>query len=181
MKAVTENDVFFLYERNKKIYDHCILAKRKCQDLYDECYCHLDVPVLPITIGNQFSPCNIKIKTYINPQEECSICLEQIMNKSNAYLTNCGHAFHKSCLFKSYEIISDPNKFSCPLCRKHIFYPDFYCRYPQWGVFRTYKNYLDVLEEFWLSKDYTMVKLCSSDKHYLGMNNNCVKCLEYRK
>lgn len=45
----------------------------------------------------------MRVKCYINPQEDCSICLEKICNKSDAYLTNCGHAFHKSCLFKTYE------------------------------------------------------------------------------
>jgi hypothetical protein len=193
LKAITVDDVYFLYERNKRIYDHCTLANRKCPSLYEECYCYLNVPVLPITIGDQFSCCNFKIKTYINPQEECSICLEQISTKSNAYLTNCGHAFHKSCLFKSYEISFNQYrpltsnlynffKFNCPLCRKHINYPDFYCRYPQWSVLREDKNYLDVLEEFWLSKDYTIGQLCyrSNNKHYLGMNNNCKYCLDYR-
>lgn len=185
--SVTCEDVYDLYERNKRVYDDCYLAKKKCPSLYEDCYCRFQVPVLPLTIGDQFSSCNIKTKRYIKPYEECPICLEQISSKTNAYLTNCGHTFHKSCLFKSYEInlhqCRKIFKFTCPLCRKDIFYPDFYCRYPQWCVLPDEKNYLDVLEEFWLSKDYTIPELCreTNVNHYLGMKNNCMKCLNYRK
>ena len=190
-KASTDIDVFWLYERNKKVYDFCTWANRKCPSIEGECYCHLIVAVLPLTIGDQFTHCNMRVKCYINPQEDCSICLEKICKKSDAYLTNCGHSFHKSCLFKTYENGRFHHKKSnnniyyqlnCPLCRKQIFYPDFYCRYPQWSVVKKEKNYLDVLEEFWLSKDYTMIQLCykSNNNHYLGMKNNCHHCINYR-
>ena len=192
-KAVTEIDVFDLYKRNKRYYDICHLAKKQCPSFYEECYCHVNVSVLPITIGDQLSSCNMRTKRYINPQEECSICLCQINKESDAYITNCGHSFHKSCLFTTYEINFYQHKrtetnvfkyfqFKCPICRKHIISPDFYCRYPQWCVLPDKRNYLDVLEEFWLSKDYNMVQLCckSNDAHYLGMKKNCGDCAEYR-
>jgi hypothetical protein len=195
-KSVTEIDVFHLYERNKKTaYDNCDAQRRRCPDFNEGgCYCHLNVPVLPITIGDDLSNCNFKIKSYINPHEDCPICLEKINKKSDAYLTNCGHAFHKSCLFKTYEsqFINHKNitnngvkwmVFRCPLCRQDLPYPDFYCRYPQWAVILSKKNYLDILEEFWLSKDYSIARLCykSNNDHYLGMSNSCCYCKEYIK
>lgn len=190
-RAVTDDEVFYLYERNKRNYDKCELAKRKCPSIYEECYCHLNVNVLPITIGDQDACCNIRVKCYINPQEECSICLDIISKKSNAYLTNCGHAFHKLCFFQMYEtnfkqhrpINRDYFKCKCPVCRRQIFGPTFYCRYPQMYVLPKYKNYLDVLEEFWLSKDFKIGQLCykGNNEHYLGMNGNCPHCLEYRQ
>lgn len=193
-KSLTVIDVWDLYKRNKRYYDVCHLANKACPSFYEDCYCHLSAPVLPITIGDQFHSCNMRTKRYISPYEECSICLEPINKESNAYLTNCGHGFHKSCLFKSYETNFYQHRrtelngykyfqFLCPLCRKHIIYPDFYCRYPQWSVLHDQKNYLDVLEEFWLSKDFAIVQLCykSNGEHYLGMNSNCHHCLDYRK
>lgn len=191
-KSVTDDDIFYLYERNKTNYDKCVLAKRQCPSIYEECYCHLNVCVLPITIGDQEASPHISIKTYINPQQECSICLEEISKKSNAYITNCGHGFHKLCLFKMYEnqfkqhrreTNYDYYKLKCPLCRRQIFNRTFYCRYPQWSVLKKNKNYLDILEEFWLSKDFTIGLLCykSNNEHYLGMNKNCQYCLHYRQ
>lgn len=191
--ALTEIDVFHLYERNKKTaYDHCDSLKRPCPK-FDEggCYCHIMcVSVLPITIGDDLSNCNFKIKSYISPYEKCPICLEKINKKSDAYLTNCGHSFHKSCLFKTYEtnrIQQKPKlyrlEFNCPLCRQNIYYPNFYCRYPQWAVELGKKNYLDILEEFWLSKDYMVAQLCyeSNNDHYIGMCSTCSSCKKYRK
>lgn len=193
-KSLDDEIIFDLYKRNKRIYDDCNLAKRKCPSIHEECYCRFNVPVLPIPIGDQFYCCHFRRKRFISPYEECSICLETIMKESDAYLTNCGHAFHKSCLFKSYEIgyyehrpynlngIWNFFQFNCPLCRKQIINPEFYCRYPQWAVIYNKKNFLDVLEEFWLSKDYSMIQICNVNhsNHGLGMNKNCIKCLKYR-
>ena len=104
--SATAEDVFYLYERNKCVYDNCKLAGRRCpdSDLEMECYCSIsNTSVLPITIGDQSVKCDFKRKVYIKQGEECSICLEQIYQKNNAYLTSCGHSFHRSCLFKAFE------------------------------------------------------------------------------
>jgi hypothetical protein len=194
IRSICADDVFDLYKRNKRYYDDCWLAKKKCPSINEVCYCRFNVPVLPETIGDQYSSCHIRIKRYISPLEECSICLDKIVSEKNAYITNCGHAFHKSCLFKSYETsflnhrpyeqngIIKYFQFLCALCRKQIIYPEFYCKYPQWCYNASEKNYLDVLEEFWLSKDFTMVQICHNGlkNHSLGMNKNCSKCLQYR-
>ena len=50
----------------------------------------------------------------INNQKKCNICLSDI-NKENLGITNCGHIFCFSCIYKS---VSYNNK--CPDCRKEI-------------------------------------------------------------
>ena len=46
-------------------------------------------------------------------QYECSICLEAIESNINKVITECGHAFHCSCIMTN--IIH--NGFNCPNCR----------------------------------------------------------------
>ena len=45
---------------------------------------------------------------------ECPICMEP-MSCLNCTTTECGHAFHSSCIFKNLTITLD-----CPLCRKAL-------------------------------------------------------------
>ena len=45
---------------------------------------------------------NIKTKHYIKIGETCSICLEEIWSKKDAFLTDCGHGFHASCINRYY-------------------------------------------------------------------------------
>ena len=101
----TTEDVYWLYERNKTTeYNGCVKLKKECLNLYDnKCYCIPTDIVLPTTIGCQDIKCRFKTKTYIKFNEECCICMESIIHKSNAHLTECGHAFHKKCLFKVIE------------------------------------------------------------------------------
>ena len=205
--SATAEDVFCLYERNKSVYDNCKLAGKICPDAEHgmECYCFISsTPVLPITIGDQQVRCDFKRKVYIKQGEECSICLDQIYQKNNAYLTSCGHSFHKLCLFKAFETkVVDRHTFNCPICRARLGYPEFYCRYT--NTFKrfdsdfdtefdnefnnefykkTHYNF-DILEDFWLGKDFTTLHICNrsngnSNKHALGMKNGCDRCLEYR-
>lgn len=49
----------------------------------------------------------------IIPQDECSICLDEIESGKNKLVTECGHMFHTSCLLKNASI----NGFGCPMCR----------------------------------------------------------------
>ena len=51
-------------------------------------------------------------RKYPSNNDECSICFDELFNKSVSYLP-CKHLFHSSCLNKTFE-----NKiYSCPLCR----------------------------------------------------------------
>ena len=60
----TAEDVFYLYERNSRCYHDCSKIE-ECTDSYnDECYCHLKQDVIPFTIGDQYVPCDFKIKCY---------------------------------------------------------------------------------------------------------------------
>lgn len=45
---------------------------------------------------------------------ECPICMEPIENGSNKTVTQCGHAFHSSCIFQN---MAAHNGFGCPYCR----------------------------------------------------------------
>jgi len=51
----------------------------------------------------------------IKNQTECSICYDDI-GCVNCVVTECGHNFHTSCLFKSFTSSTD----GCPLCRKEL-------------------------------------------------------------
>jgi hypothetical protein len=178
----TTDDVFWLYERNKTTeYIGCVKSKKQCPNLYNNvCYCCPEDIVLPITIGDQTVPCRFKVKTYIKINEECCICLEIINNKNNAHITECGHSYHKKCLFDLFEnkwltLRRTPCVLKCPICRKNIKEPEF-DRYMFDGG-----NYLDKLENFWIVRDYTIPKLCLRNKnHFIGMEKNCEQCTEYR-
>ncbi len=47
---------------------------------------------------------------------ECPICMESITSTTNTTITDCGHAFHSSCIFRH---IAKNNL--CPLCRKEMY------------------------------------------------------------
>ena len=186
--GATADDIHFLYERNNSIYYNCKLSGKICpSEIYNtDCYCQIEnEPILPFTIGDQCVPCSFKRKVYIKPGEECSICLEPIIQKSTAYLTSCGHSFHKLCAFQVFDKKKrDKHTFSCPLCRAKLGYPEFYCRYT--AVFKQADkkkfNQLDLLEEFWLSKNFISIQTCNNGyNHDLGMKNGCKLCIKYRK
>ncbi len=115
---------------------------------------------------------NLKIKHYIKFGEECSICYEPIYSKPNAFLTDCGHCFHKTCISK-WISIQNFNR-DCPICRQNIGFTDF-DRYVS-------NKGLDGLEEFELNKDIIFPEVCSYDvNHFIGMNKNCSNCMWWRK
>ena len=153
-----QEDVFHLYEK----------SNHQCQNNNNN--------VLPITIGEQEYPCRLNVKTYIKIGEECSVCLEPMLHKTDAYLTGCGHPFHKKCLsrvFKAKWEIKPFSVFRCPMCRSGLGCPDLFVRYDS-------ENQLDKLENFWITKDCLIPELCDRGTHYLGMKNNCQTCLHYR-
>jgi len=185
----TAEDVFYLYERNSRYYHDCIQKNNieNCVDCWsNECYCHLKQEVRPFTIGDQYVPCDIKIKCYIKPGEECPICYEEIMTKSSAFITNCGHPFHKKCLSKYIESkwlsSSYTSTARCPMCRCSLGVPEFIQRYRATYFSYNYKNdnELDKLEDFWISKDYKLPTFCSNRyDHYLGCDKSCFICKCY--
>ena len=160
----TSEDIFWLYERptnyNKNMEYNC---------------------VNPFTIGNQNIPCSFKRKTYIRPGEVCPICIDPILKKSEAYLTCCGHSFHKLCIFKCFESKSMnkyASNFKCPVCRKNqgMDMDDINYRYDAMS------GSLDEVENFNIRNKYMRAEQCPSNyNHYLGMNQNCSKCIKYRK
>lgn len=118
---------------------------------------------------------NLKIKHYIKFGEECPLCYEPIFYKKNAYLTDCGHSFHLSCIH-SYEMA---NLYSltgvfCPMCRS-----DMGMFTGVGEIYYNSKRGLDKLEDFWNNISYTIPTPCFN--HILGLNNNCQDCINYRK
>jgi len=187
----TAEDVFYLYERNSRYYHDC---KQKnsinhCNDYWNnECYCHLKQDVLPFTIGDQYVPCIFKIKCYIKPGDICPICCDPIQTKTSAFITGCGHHYHKKCLFKYMETKWSNTKYlspiKCPMCRCCLGHPEFVQRYRANYFTINYKNenQLDKLEDFWISSEYKLPTFCSNEyDHYLGIKHDCNLCKEYRE
>ena len=137
--------------------------------------------ILPIKIGNDEMEPKLNIKMYIKPHDICPICYENIIRKSDAYLSVCGHGFHKKCIFKAYEAKQISKKcsvFKCPCCRTSLG-TDVEEINERYDLFNEHANGLDILESFWIKKDYTMPLICN--EHYLGMNKNCIKCKKYNE
>ena len=188
----TAEDVFYLYERNSNYYYNCNMRKEldKCPLKLQGniCFCENNQVVLPFTIGEQCVPCNLNRKCYIKPDEECPICFEKIIRKSNAFITNCGHTFHKKCLNKYIHIKWLSSKWTsvarCPMCRCSLGYPSFEQRYRSsyYDLISHNDNELDKLEDFWLSFEYKTPYFCNNDyAHYLGTNKNCRTCKTFRE
>ena len=165
----TAEDVFPLYERKRSFTSGEV--------------------VQPVTIGDQSVPCRFRVKCYIRPGEECPICLEKIMLKKDAFLTGCGHSFHRGCLFKTFQAKWNENPFSvlrCPMCRCGLGFPLLLEKYRSLDDNHYSKNHLDELENFWLTKDFHMPYYCILVKkgrrdpvHYLGMKPSCTNCSDY--
>ena len=189
-QMTTLEDVFYLYERNSRYYHYCNLKKSigECNScINNDCLCHLEQEVKPFTIGDQETPCDFRIRCYIKPGDECPICYEPIIMKSSAFITNCGHHFHKKCLFKYIETkwlsSSYVSTVRCPMCRCSLGDPDFVQRYRASYFSHNFHNNnieLDKLEDFWISKDYKLPAFCSNRyDHYLGCNKSCFVCKYY--
>ncbi len=187
----TAEDVFYLYERNSRVYHDCKKNKKlnECDEYFDnDCYCHLNQDVKPLTIGDQYAPCNLKVKCYIKPGDECPICYEPIMTKKSAFITNCGHHYHKKCIHKYMETkwlsTAYVSVARCPMCRCSLGHPDIMHRYRSSYFDACYNddNGLDKLEDFWVTKDYRLPSFCSNGyDHYLGNNKICLVCKAFRE
>ena len=183
----TAEDVFYLYERNLSYYYDC---KQRGEEnscisyiLTKECKCSREQIVIPQSIGNRECSCSLDRKCYIKPGTECPICFDDILKKSEAYLTCCGHAFHKKCIFDAFKqklLFRRNSNFRCPLCRRRLGYELF-------DINMRYKmdketNGLDDLEEFTCRSEYMIPSICfEGNDHYLGMKKECKMCNRYRK
>ena len=122
---------------------------------------------------------NLKIKHYLKIGETCSICLDEIWRRKEAFLTDCGHSFHLKCIIK-YDYMNCFNKLGvfCPLCRNDMGnYLDFRDRY------KTSKNGLDILEDFETNIDLKLPTICYNhdegyfNKHFYGNRfKDCFYC-----
>lgn len=171
--ASTAEDVFYLYERQPEGL------------------------LLPFTIGDKRIPCSFKRKCYIKQGDECPICFDAIQTKRSAYITACGHSFHKACLSRYMESKWLSTKYTsnarCPMCRSNLGHPEFIQRY-QASYFSFEEEHvsdsretksakgLDRLEDFWISCDCKIPSFCSHGyDHFLGIDKHCFLCLSYRE
>lgn len=187
----TAEDVFYLYERNSRYYHDCSQNGNldTCKDCWsNECYCHLKQDVFPFTIGDQYVPCSIKVRCYIRPGDACPICCDPILTKSSAFITGCGHHYHKKCLFKYMETKWNSTRYlspiRCPMCRCCLGHPELVQRYraSYFGINYKNDNEIDKLEDFWISCEYKLPSFCSNGyDHYLGISKDCFCCKEYRE
>lgn len=121
---------------------------------------------------------NLKKRHYIKIGEECPICYEGIFYKRDAQLTDCGHAFHYSCIQK-YSYSNRGVFTDCPICREPICRIDKN-RYSPYG-----KNFLDSLEDFWMNLKTNNPEMCLSNKtgkkvHITGtQHKKCHICKTY--
>jgi hypothetical protein len=118
---------------------------------------------------------NLKVKHYIKIGEECPLCYEPILYKKNAFLTDCGHSFHLSCIH-SYEMANLFRSIYCPMCRSDM---------GIWGesgkIYFNSRKGLDKLEDFWNNISYERPTECLAGNHIKGLNKNCERCIHYRK
>lgn len=179
---LTMEDVFWIFERNILYYDNTCTDLAKCPNNFkNTCFCDKTSSIiLPETICDRdCGCCNMNVKMYISPGEECSICLEKIFTRKNAYLSYCGHSFHKTCIFKAFEEkwkTKYCSQFKCPLCRRNLNPINIGERYDNTS------NKLDELENFWImGEKLQMPQYCPNNyDHAKGMNSDCDACKKYR-
>jgi hypothetical protein len=183
----TLEDIYHPYERNRWFYaekDESLVVRPL--DIVGDISGHeiSKVKKLLLTLKNKWEYAkfpktvkeNLKIKHYIKIGEECPLCYEPIWHKKNAFLTDCGHAFHSSCIH-SYEMANIYNDYAifCPMCR---------CDMGLYGengyIYISSENRLDKLEDFWNNISYETPRVCCKN-HILGLNKNCKKCVNYRR
>lgn len=176
MTSIKEEDIFSINERNRYFYTYCN-TPNICKS---NCCCYHNQLVIPKSIGNNDFKRKLNNKMYIWIQEKCIICMNKIQLKSNAYLTDCGHCFHKECLTKYFHYIQmiSNNSMKCPICRCRLGNPVLNERY---NIYHKDIKSLDILEDLNIEMLYICKSSTTRSNHYLGMNSNCDKCKNYRK
>jgi hypothetical protein len=133
---------------------------------------------------------NLQNKNYLKIGEECSICLNPINSRSDAYLTDCGHPFHCKCISDNYSINYEYGS-NCPLCRQDIGdFTNIKNKYINYG-YNDKNRLLDKLEDFWNNININIPRKCYyllnngeinyRTIHNLGMNKKCRVCKIYRE
>ena len=117
---------------------------------------------------------NLQIKHYIRIGEECPVCYEPIHHKNDAYLTNCGHAFHYKCIIEyEYHNMKQGNYLgmNCPMCRQDMgYYPELK------NKFFNKCNNLDRLEDFNNNIKINNPVMCLICNRAYGCNPKCHIC-----
>jgi hypothetical protein len=126
---------------------------------------------------------NLRVKQYIRWGEECPICMDPITTKKNAYLTECGHAYHKTCMshmmhhdYHTDNLNETRRCGLCAVCRQCI---DSDCT-DFWDYTGSYMwdktgNGLDLLHHFEENAHVTNLELCDigTDIHYRWLKQGC--------
>lgn len=101
--------------------DFTILSVDECISLYQQ---YSNKPILENTNVIEELKNIWKNKSYHNL--ECTICLEELKNGDNL-ITECGHYYHSSCVFKyiaslikNNKLYKDNNIIKCPKCKKYL-------------------------------------------------------------
>ena len=141
-----------------------------------------------ISVNNETKEYILKTKAYIQIGSECPICLFPINKKNNAWITSCGHSFHRICLMQSYitymnnpNITHYSNCLPCPICREDL--PTCCCGFDLARYQSKYgerRNELDCLENFEVLSELLQPLDCYKCKKYIGMNSNCKVCKDYQ-
>jgi Ring finger domain len=179
-----DNLIWSAYDRIS--YYHTCKDLTTCPHMVDNiCYCRNHLAVSPTRIiGCGFSKPSLTTKCYIGFGEQCSICLEPIVSKTNAHLTPCGHPFHRKCLIDNYQYrekhnmtLEFSNEIPCPVCRTGL----VWCcvGFENLDKYNT-ENGLDKLENVLLSISIAPYLSCYKCNKGLGMNKSCNICECYR-
>jgi len=119
MKSLTLDDVFTDYYNNHNKISADFQGDNKISK-FDILYTFTDIGVYKRKTKKNIID-NLKIKHYIPFGAECSICYENIFHRKNAFLTDCGHCFHYSCII-NYDYFESFNNIGifCPICRQDM-------------------------------------------------------------
>jgi hypothetical protein len=140
----------------------------------DEKYCKMLNDTL--VYKQKVSSSSLQIKHYIIYGSECSICLEKILTKKTAFINDCGHYFHKKCIFYYMNLCNNNNNDGCcPLCRKIVNY-DSLELYEKYNSSHKEFNFLDKLENFYNDDVYNLDHLYCKKCNYFTVGKRCVRC-----
>jgi hypothetical protein len=160
----TLEDIITIYENEGKFYKNFMDTNRVLNKNVVVCELSAHCP-------------SLKNKSYIKLGEECSICFEPIFFHSHSFLGDCGHAFHRKCIYQWEE--ASFLTCLCPLCRKNL---------DTFGISQNTKyntyfydiNFTDKLENFWNNIDYKnklkYCKYCKKSSYYFYQTPCCEYC-----
>ena len=97
----------------------CLCLTEDVFDTYDRCIGEINAnasirvqPEKSNNINMMMSVLSQKIQT-----ETCAVCLDLFDELLNVTITECGHIFHSSCIFKSIK----SGNYDCPICRTVLY------------------------------------------------------------